>query len=1007
MDFSALNVYASISIVVVVYTLWAIFQIWKSGNASKLLSLAGCFAIGSVASYFVRVLNGNVTVFAWMTTVHLICIDFALYFFAAFILSFEKVKEKKFVKIIKAATHIIIAVDIIALLVNPFKNIVVEFAFRNPEPFYSKITYGSQHFLYFMHIALAYFLIAAVLTLAYVGVRSTPKEFRKQYTITMVVLLMVFLGNVCSVFLMGNQGYLNYSVIAYCLLFDFMYLFVYKLSKYIMLTYYKDSVFENVDQAIVLFDYNDKLVIKNTRAVKLLTNVNFENGLKRDKFEVANNLSLGSEDLPDMVTVQCFVNLPMGVIPCRCDYRKMKNSSGQLLGHLYVFSDIGLETDHLTGFHNWKAFKNFAVENPNNFTLPLTVIVADINNLSVVNSVSGRDKGDRMLESFANVIRKTFSGSSYFVRGDSAELIVVCHDLNPIVVSEKMDYVQADFSGHFLYAFQLADESQPNILTAIENAEKSLRQKKVLNRESKHSEILNTLRKLMQECDGDAETQVRKTQFLCKKLAERMELSDKQQSELLLLCVLHDVGNIGISREILNKSESLTPEEWKIIQTHPERGCQIAKSSKDFTDIADAILHHHERWDGRGYPDGLRCESIPLLSRIYAVVDSFDAMTSKRPFRSAMSKDVAVAELRACAGTQFDSAIVADFLAVLKTVENDPLFAESLSEKSENAVLSVDAKTSLNSDFVGVEKNDPHVHAIRYSRYILDAKSNVVSVDDMFETLTGYSREDIRETGLSQTSLIPQEDLTEYMCLLSETIANNPLAYFEHRLRCKNGTNIYVFCMGKLFYDSAARETRTEILIHDCSNTYAMKMLAIGEKAKAEKQRKSWESMYRKDALTGLLNRSAFQSDVEEKLLDENVKVMFLMIDVDDFKNYNDSFGHRAGDNFLVMVAQSIQGALRGSDLACRMGGDEFAAALFFKRECSTEFMHLRARQIFDKMLSNITSKDSKGSISMGATVAENRSDTFALLYETADKALYSSKNDGRGRLSIGNAVNQ
>lgn len=1011
MDISMLNSYAAVSLVIVVFTIWAIARIWKLGAAGKCLSVAGIWAIVSVVSYFVRVMSGSVSVFSWMTTVHLISIDFALYFFAAYILYYTEFKEVKKVEIAKKIFQVVIAIDVVALLINPFFNVVVDFVFRDPVPLYSKITYGSEHFLYFMHISIAYALIASVLALVSVRICLTPKEFRKQYTTTLVALSIILLANFCSVFIYGNRGYLNYSVTAYCLMFDFMYLFVYRLSKYIMLAYYKDSVFENVDQAIVLFDYNDRLLIKNTKAMKLLSNVNFERGLMRPKFEELCNVALGSETDLDIAMVQNFVSTPFGELPCRCDFRRMKNTDGQLLGYLYVFSDIGFETDSLTGFHNWSGFKNFAEENLNRFTTPLTVVVADINNLSTINSVSGRDKGDQILKSFAEVLKKTFSGNSYFVRGENAELIVICLDMSFALISEKMDYVQADFSGHFLYVVQQTDDGRTDILAAVENAEKTLRQKKMLNSKSKHSEILNAMKKMLREYNSDADAQVKRMQLICQKLGERVGLVDNQPSELQLLCVLHDVGNIGIPREILNKPDKLTPEEWKKVQTHPARGSQIAKSSKNFAAVADAILHHHERWDGNGYPDGLRCESIPLLSRIFAVVDSYDAMTHKRSFRPAMSKDVAIAELRACAGTQFDSSIVADFLAVLKKLENDPEYVELEKNEKEGKVdsgeFTLNAMASSNGGLGGEKLSERHVHSIRYSRYILDAKNNVVSVDNMFEVMTGYSREHIREYGLSQMDLIPQEDQTEYLCLLSETIANNPIAYFEHRMRCKNDTNIYVFCIGKLFYDSAARETRTEIIIHDCSNTYAMKMLAMDEKAKGEKQRQSWENMYRKDALTGLLTRSAFQSDVEEKLLDDNVRVMFLMIDVDEFKQYNDTFGHRAGDNFLVLVSQTIQSALRGSDLACRMGGDEFAAALFFKRECQTEFMCKRAQQIYEKVASMIVKENDKGSISMGAAIAENKDESFVQLYESADRALYNSKNEGRGRLSIGNAVNQ
>jgi len=148
-------------------------------------------------------------------------------------------------------------------------------------------------------------------------------------------------------------------------------------------------------------------------------------------------------------------------------------------------------------------------------------------------------------------------------------------------------------------------------------------------------------------------------------LARAMNLPREDLDILDLSGYLHDIGKIGVSEVILNKSGSLSAEEWEVIRRHPIVGAEIIANLGDTEAIARVIRHHHERWDGKGYPDGLAGEDIPRLARILAVADAFDAMTSERPYRSARSAREAIEELRRGAGTQFEPAVVTAFLAAL------------------------------------------------------------------------------------------------------------------------------------------------------------------------------------------------------------------------------------------------------------------------------------------------------------------------------------------------------
>ena len=151
---------------------------------------------------------------------------------------------------------------------------------------------------------------------------------------------------------------------------------------------------------------------------------------------------------------------------------------------------------------------------------------------------------------------------------------------------------------------------------------------------------------------------------MARRVGKVLELWEDDLNNLDLLARLHDLGKIAIPRHILNKPSSLTPREWKLIEKHPEVGYRIAESSPDLLPIAQAILAHHERWDGTGYPRGLQGDVIPLLSRIIAVVDAYDVMTGGRPYKEPMSLKDAVAELKRCAGSQFDPRVVEAFIRI-------------------------------------------------------------------------------------------------------------------------------------------------------------------------------------------------------------------------------------------------------------------------------------------------------------------------------------------------------
>ncbi len=147
-------------------------------------------------------------------------------------------------------------------------------------------------------------------------------------------------------------------------------------------------------------------------------------------------------------------------------------------------------------------------------------------------------------------------------------------------------------------------------------------------------------------------------------LGEQMKLSTREMRALQYGAMLHDIGKIGISTEILNKNGPLTEEEYTVVRQHPIIGARIVESVDFLRDAVPCIRHHHEQYDGKGYPDGLKGEKIPLIARVVCVPDFFDALTSDRPYRGALDPEIAIAEIRENAGTVFDPAVANLFIKI-------------------------------------------------------------------------------------------------------------------------------------------------------------------------------------------------------------------------------------------------------------------------------------------------------------------------------------------------------
>jgi HD-GYP domain-containing protein (c-di-GMP phosphodiesterase class II) len=205
-----------------------------------------------------------------------------------------------------------------------------------------------------------------------------------------------------------------------------------------------------------------------------------------------------------------------------------------------------------------------------------------------------------------------------------------------------------------------------DLAQVVKDAEANMARRKLFDQKSHHNAVLSSIMATLFERSFETEEHAERIGTLCAIVGEKLNLSHDDIDRLKLFAYLHDIGKIGISDQILNKPGALTEEELIVMRTHPEIGYRIAMASPDFAPIAELILTHHERWDGSGYPNRIAGDKIPLLSRILAVADAYDAMTEDRVYRKALPREVAMDEIRKNAGTQFDPQIAEVFLEIIE-----------------------------------------------------------------------------------------------------------------------------------------------------------------------------------------------------------------------------------------------------------------------------------------------------------------------------------------------------
>jgi PAS domain S-box/diguanylate cyclase (GGDEF) domain len=388
-------------------------------------------------------------------------------------------------------------------------------------------------------------------------------------------------------------------------------------------------------------------------------------------------------------------------IPIADSAAPIRGEDGHTLGIVMVFRDVRTEKiqqdkilflsyhDPLTGLYNRRFIETEIKKLDVQGLLPVSVIMGDVNGLKIANDVFSHETGDRLLQKVSDTLRGNCGRDDTVARWGGDEFLILRPHATLEDSERLIQKVKKEFAEKSEGALQLSvslgcavkSHAEEPLHQVIQQAEEWMYHQKLLEGKSYRNSIINTLLATLYEKSMETEEHAQRLIRYCQEIGKKLGFSDEVLNELSLLAVLHDIGKVGIHQSVLQKPGPLSPEEWKEMERHPEIGYRIAQNTPELVNVSEYILSHHERWDGTGYPRGLKGEEIPLNCRILAVADAYDAMTNDRVYRKALSRGEAMEELARNAGTQFDPGVVKIFIGILSQ-EQEPSDGKSGMEEN-------------------------------------------------------------------------------------------------------------------------------------------------------------------------------------------------------------------------------------------------------------------------------------------------------------------------------------
>lgn len=327
--------------------------------------------------------------------------------------------------------------------------------------------------------------------------------------------------------------------------------------------------------------------------------------------------------------------------------------------------------DMLTGLYNRRFLEEEAkrLDVPRN--LPFTVIMGDVNRLKLVNDAFGHEKGDELIVKAAESIKNSCRPEDLIARWGGDEFIIFLPKTSKEDAQKIVERIQLTASSKTVnsigvsIAFGVATKAFLNetLAETMRLAEDAMYKSKAKEGERSRRDIIDVIAATLYSKIPFEEQHAKRVSFLCQQMATVLGFNKEDIQKLTLAGLLHDIGKIAVSTEILKKETPLTQDEWAQMKAHTEIGAKVVGSSDDMSDIGNAILHHHERFDGSGYPKGIRWGDIPIASRIICLADSYDTMISQNMYKPNRSRSEAIEEIRKNKGSQFDPNLAEIFIA--------------------------------------------------------------------------------------------------------------------------------------------------------------------------------------------------------------------------------------------------------------------------------------------------------------------------------------------------------
>lgn len=330
--------------------------------------------------------------------------------------------------------------------------------------------------------------------------------------------------------------------------------------------------------------------------------------------------------------------------------------------------------DQLTGLYNRRYMEDSLRRMDTERNYPLCIMVMDVNGLKMANDAFGHKMGDNLLITSADILKSVTRADDILCRASGDEFMLILpntgHDEAVAIKKRISEKAKKTLLDSIVVSMAVGYEIKTNINQDINDiqrqADANMYRDKFKNGRKMRQETINNIIKDIDKKYPFEEKHRQTVAQLSKDIAQKLFFDENRIEEVELAALVHDVGKIKVSEKTLNKKDKLTKEEWEELKRHPVIGYNILKAVDDYAPIAEDVLHHHERYDGKGYPKGLKGDEIPLISRIITVADAWEAMTSERPYKEAKTREEAITELKKYSGKQFDPEITEIFIKLIE-----------------------------------------------------------------------------------------------------------------------------------------------------------------------------------------------------------------------------------------------------------------------------------------------------------------------------------------------------